>query len=284
MHGEGGTSQSELERILGTLGLSSLEARAYLELARGGRLSAAETAKKTGIARSEAYEVLRKLESKGYIRQILGKPARFEPVDPLELRSRILHEERRRFNSIEAGMSKILEVWPFLTAMSMTGKSLPKTATIRGRKNIAAVLEAMMSEAQESVCMCTTRRGILTAMRENFPDIGRRLIQKGVEVRMLIDEGSLKSVPPSLIPENIEVRASKGPKARYYIIDDREVLYHMHLQAEEDIWGSDETAIRTDSADQLNVYGWLFKNEWDRGTPLKRAQVLPRRIQGARGG
>jgi sugar-specific transcriptional regulator TrmB len=276
---EGRTSESELGGILETLGLSSLEARTYLELARGGSLSASETAKKSKIARPEAYEVLRKLEGKGFVRQVLGKPARYEPVDPLELRNRILQEERKRFNSIEAGMSKILEVWPFLRAMHMPESHLPRTATLRGRKNIAAVLEGMMSSAQESVNMCTTKRGLLTAMQENFPEIGKRLIDRGVEVRMLIDESSAKQLTSSLVPDAIDMRISKGPKARYYIIDDHEVLYHLHLQAEEDLWGSDETALRTDSPDQLNVYGWLFKNAWDNGTPLKRAQVLPRRVQ-----
>jgi len=276
---EGRTSESELGKILETLGLTSLEARAYLELARGGSLSASETARKSRIARPEAYEVLRKLESKGFVRQVLGKPARYEPVDPLELRNRILQEERKRFNSIEAGMSKILEVWPFLRAMHMPESHLPRAATLRGRKNIAAVLESMMNGAQESVNMCTTRRGLLTAMHENFPEIGKKMIERGVEVRMLIDEGSARQLTSSLVPDTIDVRISKGPKARYYIIDDREVLYHLHLQAEEDLWGSDETALRTNSPDQLNVYGWLFKNAWDNGTPLKRAQVLPRRVQ-----
>jgi sugar-specific transcriptional regulator TrmB len=276
---EGRTSESELSGILETLGLSSLEARTYLELARGGSLSASETAKKSRIARPEAYEILRKLESKGFVRQVLGKPTRYEPVDPLELRNRILQEERKRFNSIEAGMSKILEVWPFLRAMHIPDNNLPRTATIRGRKNIAAVLESMMNGAQESVNICTTKRGLQTAMQENFPEIARKMIERGVEIRMLIDEGSAKQLTPSLVPDTIDVRIGKGPKARYYIIDDREVLYHLHLQAEDDLWGSDETALRTNSPVQLNVYGWLFKNAWDNSTRLKRPQVLPRRMQ-----
>jgi len=276
---EGRTSENELGKILETLGLSSTEARAYLELARGGSLSASETAKKSKIARPEAYEVLKKLEGKGFVRQVLGTPARYEPVDPLELRNRILQEERKRYNSIEAGMSKILEVWPFLRAMHVPESHLPRTATLRGRKNIAAVLETMLQGAQESVNICTTKRGLLTAMQENFPEIGKKLRARGVDVRMLIDESSLRELASNLLPQTIEVRISKGPKARYYIIDDREILYHLHLQAEDDIWGSDETALRTDSPDQLNVYGWLFRNAWDVATPLKRPQVLPRRVQ-----
>jgi len=275
---EGRTSESELGKILENLGLTSLEAKAYLELARGGRLTAAETAKKAAMARPEAYEILRKLENKGFVRQLLGKPTMFEAVDPLELRNRILQEQRKRFDSVETGMNRILEVWPFLKAMHMADSRLPRTATIRGRKNIASVIENLLISAQESVNICTTRRGLMTAMQENFPDIGKKLVQRGVEVRMLIDEGSIKRIPPGLFPENVEVRVSGGPKARFYLVDDKEVLYHLHLQSEEDLWGSDETALWTDSPDQVNVYGWLFKNEWDRGAPLKRAQVLPRRV------
>jgi len=279
----GDTSNTELAEILGTIGLSSLEARAYLELARGGQLTAAESAKRTGIARPEVYEVLRNLENKGFVRQTLGRPAKFAPVDPLELRTRILREEKKRFDSIEAGMSKILEVWPFLRAIHDPESRIPKTMTLRSRKKIAAMVDSMVAKASESISMCTTRRGILTAMQADFSNIAKKLVDEGVETRIVIDEASISKLPPSFAPKDVEVRVSKGPKARFYIVDEREVLYHLHLQAEEDLWGSDETALWTDSQDQVSVYGWIFRNEWEKGIPLRRPQIASHKAQ-SRGG
>ena len=277
------TSNSELADILMTLGLSTVEARTYLELARGGQLTAAESAKRAGIARAEAYEILRNLGNKGFVRQTLGKPARFEPVEPLELRNRILREERKRYDSIEAGMSKILEVWPFLKAMQMPGAQIPKTATLRSRKKIAAMVDSMIAGAEESVKICTTRRGVLTAIQADFPTTAKKLVDTGVEIRMIIDESSIARLPSNFVPPEIEVRVSKGPKARFYVVDEREVLYHLHLRAEDDLWGTEEVALWTDSQDQVSVYGWIFRNEWEKGLLLRRTQVVqgkPQRIGG----
>ncbi len=283
MQSGGKISDSEIEGILETIGLSAREARVYLVLAREGKLTAAQIARMANLARPEAYEVLHKLETKGFIYSMLGKPAKFEPVDPLTIRNRIMQEERKRLSSVEAGMTKILEVWPFLVAMNNPDGQLPRTATIRGRSRIAAIVEDMITSAQESVRIFTTRRGVLTAMQHNFPEICKKLVDRGVDVKMLLDEGSTKRLSSNLVPENLEVKVCKGPKARFYLVDDRDVLYHLHLQSEEDIWGSDETAMWTDSPDQVNMYRWLFMNEWDQSVPIDKTKIIQRKVKRTKG-
>jgi len=275
----GETSEVAIGQILETLGLSALEAKAYLGLAKGGRMTAAEIAKKSGMPRAEAYEVLRRLETKGFIRELLGKPARFEPVDPLELRTRILQEERRRFSSIENGMSRILEVWPALQSVQVADYQLPRAATLKGREKIAGAVSGMIEGAQESVRMFTTWRGLMIAREQDFPEHWRRLTERGVDIRMMIDEAAARRLTPGMLPEGLDVRVSKGLKARFYLVDDREVLYHLHLRSEQDLWGSDEAALWTDSPDQVNVYRWLFQNGWDTGVPLQRVAMAGRKAQ-----
>jgi len=272
-------SDTDLVEILVTLGLSSREASTYLGLARSGQLTAAQLAKMVKISRSVTYEVLRNLENKGFVRQILGKPAKFETVNPLELRMMILQNERKRYASIEAGMSKILEIWPYLRAINLPDNQVPRIATIKGRKKIASIVERMMNKAEETVNIFTTRRGLMTAMKFNFSEISDRLLKRGVDVRMILDESSAKNVSPKLLPENLDIRIGKGPKARFYLIDNQDLLYHLHLQSEDDIWGSDEAALWTDSPDQVNIYRWLFKNEWDKGVTLRTTFLIPKRVQ-----
>jgi len=275
----GETSEVAIGQILETLGLSALEAKAYLGLAKGGRLTAAEIAKKSGMPRAEAYEVLRRLESKGFIRELLGKPARFEPVDPLELRTRILQEERRHFSTIENGMSRILEIWPALQSVQVADYQLPRAATLKGRDKIASAVSNMIGGAQESIRMFTTWRGLMIAREQDFPEHWRRLTERGVDIRMIIDEVAARRLAPGILPEGLDVRVSRGLKARFYLVDDREVLYHLHLRSEQDLWGSDEAALWTDSPDQVNVYRWLFQNGWDTGVPLQHVEVAGRKAQ-----
>ncbi|MFX0206448.1 MAG: TrmB family transcriptional regulator [Candidatus Hodarchaeota archaeon] len=279
MFPEGKSSDIDLVGILETLGLSSREARAYLGLARSGQLTAAQLAKKVKIARSETYEVLRSLETKGFVHQLLGKPTKFEPVNPFELRTMILQNERKRYASLEAGMSKILEIWPYLRAINLPENQIPRVATIKGRKKIASVVEMMMNKAEETVNIFTTRRGLMTAMEYNFAEISDGLIKRGVDVKMILNESSVKNISPKLLPENLDIKIGKGPKARFYLVDNRDLLYHLHLQSEDNIWGSDEAALWTDSPDQVNIYRWLFKNEWEKGIPLRNALLIPKHVQ-----
>lgn len=71
--------------VLGKVGLTQYEARAYIALVARGVGDAATLASAAGIPRTSAYKVLESLAEKGYARPTGGKPILFRPSPPLEV-------------------------------------------------------------------------------------------------------------------------------------------------------------------------------------------------------
>jgi HTH-type transcriptional regulator, sugar sensing transcriptional regulator len=71
--------------VLGKVGLTRYEARAYIALVARGVGDAASVATAAGIPRTSAYKVLEALAEKGYAQPTGGKPILFRPTPPLEV-------------------------------------------------------------------------------------------------------------------------------------------------------------------------------------------------------
>ncbi|WP_202320520.1 TrmB family transcriptional regulator [Archaeoglobus neptunius] len=64
------------------LGFTEYEARVYAALALRGEATASEIHKTSGVPRTKVYEVLKSLESKGFVETIKSSPASFRAIDP----------------------------------------------------------------------------------------------------------------------------------------------------------------------------------------------------------
>jgi len=71
--------------VLGKVGLTQYEARAYIALVARGVGDAATLAAAAGIPRTSAYKVLEALATKGYAVPTGGKPILFRPTPPLDV-------------------------------------------------------------------------------------------------------------------------------------------------------------------------------------------------------
>jgi HTH-type transcriptional regulator, sugar sensing transcriptional regulator len=71
--------------VLGKVGLTHYEARAYIALVARGVGDAATLATAAGIPRTSAYKVLESLAEKGYAQPTGGKPILFRPTAPLDV-------------------------------------------------------------------------------------------------------------------------------------------------------------------------------------------------------
>ena len=71
-----------IERTLNRVGLNEYERKVYLHLVKHGTLGAVELAKKSGVPFGRIYDVLYQLESKGFVKVVIGKPKKFAPIEP----------------------------------------------------------------------------------------------------------------------------------------------------------------------------------------------------------
>lgn len=98
-------NSEEILKFLKELGLTSLEAKAYVTLLINGEMSAKELAKVMNVHFSQLYNIMSSLEVKGFIEVQEGRPKRYKTVDIGYVASRRIAEIRSRAKKIK----KILE-------------------------------------------------------------------------------------------------------------------------------------------------------------------------------
>ena len=101
----GSDSSAEYRRtveILGKVGLTVYEARAYIALVARGVGDAATLAQAAKIPRTSAYKVLESLAEKGYASPTGGKPILFRPKPPLEVAESLKGSIQEVFEGLDA--------------------------------------------------------------------------------------------------------------------------------------------------------------------------------------
>ena len=190
----------EAFKRLRELGLSEYESLAYLALLSKGWASPREVSEATGIPYTKVYDVLKRLERKGWIRSLSERPATYIARRPEE----VLSEIKRRFESkVEETLSCLKELEErreskALLTSFLVVHSLPALAHI-----VADIVRATKKELRAFI---TTKHMSDLMCRVELP--------QGARARFLVKQG-LKH------PRSGEVRFVTGLLPIDLLISDR---------------------------------------------------------------
>jgi len=94
------------ERVLESIGFSKNEIKVYLDLIKQDSSTALELAKRTGIHRSNTYDILRSLMTKGFIREMtVGGKRVFRALHPERIRN-YLNQKKQEFEEVLPELEK----------------------------------------------------------------------------------------------------------------------------------------------------------------------------------
>jgi len=138
---------SKLKEALLKLGLSESEIRAYLKLLEEGPLTAMDLSRKAGVPYSKVYEVLKRLEEKGWIVAASGgRPTLFSarpPREAVEIWRARRDMELREYEEIAVKeLSRMMPVYP---------QERQDVWIARGLGVVVANLASMVSECKEEL-------------------------------------------------------------------------------------------------------------------------------------
>ena len=161
----------ELLVHLRNLGLNQYEAQAYLTLSLGGVSTAGEVAEGGSIARPRVYDVLEKLQEKGFVAIKSGRPVKYaavgigEAVETLKKhhQNRVL-DEVAKMDDISKQLQKKLET---STATRKYGIE-DNVWTLRGRNAIYSRMAEMLGRSKEHIVVSSHPEGIVSKIRANL--------------------------------------------------------------------------------------------------------------------
>jgi sugar-specific transcriptional regulator TrmB len=207
-------------------GLNSYEAKIWAALLSRGVSTAGELSDIANVPRSRSYDVLESLEKKGFIIMKLGKPIKYIAVPPEEVLRRVQKKitdsaEKTVKSMDELKSSEILKELSLLYSQGIeTVEPADLSGSIKGRDNVYEHLNMLLKKAKQSVIIVTSEAGLARkdqALGRNL----RKAAERGVKIRIAAPKAKVSDK----LKKIAEVRAIDDIKARFMIVDGREMTF-----------------------------------------------------------
>jgi HTH-type transcriptional regulator, sugar sensing transcriptional regulator len=192
-----------LEEQLRNLGLSSYEARSYISLVGLGPSEPKKVAREARIPYTSAYPALRSLESKGWVEQVVKKPATYRAKRPSKVRGMVASKMEDAFKELE----RFYKTEPTEEAELVY--------TLRGREKVLDKVHELLLGARDSVIVVSPSMGL---EEPKIMELLRVAVEKGLEVRAVCDDEAV-----GLLPPGVDIRTG-NQVAFDLLVDDKVVL------------------------------------------------------------
>lgn len=218
----------DLAMYLHEMGLSEYEAAAYLALLSKGTATAKEVASSGEIPQSRVYDVLEKLETKGFVVIQPGRPKKFGANEPARAVKQFGEYKEERFEAEYEGVMEAGSRLVDSVEQSNIGGETPQDQDIvwsySTEHALFEVFGRLCRETTAELRMITRADSIERKVGRLDEDLSA-LDQQGVRLRVLIPQQErVSDVVVDRLTEYAEVRHGTRIEAQMYIFDDADVL------------------------------------------------------------
>ena len=189
--------------VLGKVGLTRYEARAYIALVARGVGDPASLAQAAGIPRTSAYKVLESLSSKGYATTAGGKPILFRPKPPLEVAE-----------SLKGAIQEVFDKLATLHEIVGDHGEPQLVYLLNGRENVLQKIGELIDQSSKTFIFTTPQ---ISEVRD---ELGKKIasaVKRGVKVTFV-------TAPLQRVPEGVEHIARKDLLATEVLADGEHAL------------------------------------------------------------
>ena len=219
-----------LSKLRRYFSLNLYEVKIWTALLSRGVSTAGELSDIANVPRSRSYDVLESLEKKGFVVMKLGKPIKYIAVSPPEIVERVkknmrieADEKIKRLEDL-----KETEVLTELNTLHNQGIELIEpsdlSGSLKGRHNLYNHLELTLKNAEKNVTLVTTSQGLIRKA-EGLKHVFEKLKKKGVSIRIAAPITKECKNAVRELASVAEVRNTKDMKARFCVIDGKEVVF-----------------------------------------------------------
>jgi len=209
--------------LLTKLGFSPSQAKIYLVIAKGGRLTGKEIAKKASMDRAETYRQIIQLQEKGFLKKIIAYPSQFEAIPINELLPILVQKKKQEISTIEKESVEILKKYTFWPEQ----KKEEFILFIPRNEMITDEIKESLSNAQ----ICIDHISSIKTLKEagNAVNFWKEPLRRGVKMTTVTEKPSKGNSLPRRVKEltcypNFVVRCLPStPNVQLVIEDDKKV-------------------------------------------------------------
>lgn len=180
-------SNQEIINSLRRLDLNQYEAQAYLTLATLGEKTAGDLSEDAGLPRPRVYDVLSKLQEKGFVVVQPGRPVKYAAI-PIEEAVKTLGKQKE-----QELLEKLEEFKEISNQISKKFKNINTAQrygieenvwTLKGRDAIYSKMAGMIAGAKNHVVISSTAEGILRKLKAHGKEL-EKASSRGAKIHFL---------------------------------------------------------------------------------------------------
>ncbi|MFX0107064.1 MAG: TrmB family transcriptional regulator, partial [Candidatus Hodarchaeota archaeon] len=237
------------------LGLTEYETSAYLALVEGGQMPASEISTRSQVPYSRIYDVLGRLEEKGFITVSKGRPTMYTAKAPTEVVRLVrLNWEQQ----IETASKLVVDELQPLFERETTATTRD-VWLLHGRAAILAKAIEMFELAREEVLLSLPT---LTAELEELSPVIERVMSVRASNIMILTSGVDESMR-RLIPDSFKVRTRDRVFGAGLVVDGRQTLIMLAGEA-----GGEFLGVFSSAPVFAAMASAYFYSLWEESTPL----------------
>lgn len=218
-----------LNKLRRYFSLNLYEVKIWAALLSRGVSTAGELSDIANVPRSRSYDVLESLEKKGFVVMKLGKPIKYLAVPPSEVVERVKKNMKKDADDKVKKLEELknTELLNELNSLHSQGVELVEptdlSGSLRGRHNLYNHLELTIRNAEESVMIMTTTKGLMRKI-EGLKATFQQIKKRGVKIRIAapITKETRETIED--IGEVAEIRHTDS-KARFTVVDRKEIIF-----------------------------------------------------------
>ncbi len=273
-------SQEKVLKTLSDLGLTRLDSKVYIYLAKMGPKKGREIAKALKVQKPQLYRSLKSLQNKAIVSATLERPARFSAVSFEKVLDLFIRTKLEEAQNIQTEKDKLLSSWQTIQT-SMAPDTSARFMVIEGRNLIYSRIKQMINETKNHLSIISTVSSLARADRFGLLDSDFKHPQlSNVQFRILThitDENSnliqalLRETPKTEM--RFEIRNPNiglGLFPQMVIRDEEEVMFFINPKVDGASPEQDNLCLWTNCKSLIHSFLTMFEELWRNSTNIKK--------------
>ena len=270
-------SQETFLKTLIALGLTQMDSKVYLFLAKRGLQQARDIAKSLKMNKQQLYRSLTNLQSKGLVSATLEHPARFSAVPFEKVLDLYVKTKTEEAQTMQQNKEELLSVWRSIAVGDTDAAA--RFMVIEGRNVIYSKVQQMIKETKNQLLTISTVPTLIRADQFGLFDVGSEHPSKSkIQFRFLTGLSEQNACAMKALLE--EKKNSKigfegrtpnlGLKVfpRLVIRDEEEAMFFITSTTETPTTEQDNACLWTNSKALVQAFTAMFEDLWHNSTDI----------------
>ncbi|MFQ6134511.1 MAG: TrmB family transcriptional regulator [Nitrososphaerales archaeon] len=169
------------------LSLTTNEVGIYTLLARSGFRKASEISRLLNIPKTETYVTLTNLQNKGIVREISGRPVKFEALPFEETFRMLIHKKKDEIKSSEGSLQSLLDIWRSLPPRAIGSTSSQQFQKLKGLHRVYHKVKEMTQKAANELIIMASVKELAQLETYGLMDGINTVMENGVDVSIITE-------------------------------------------------------------------------------------------------